>query len=331
MATHNEAHRLTNKLDSIFASDIADRIAEVLIGSDGSDDNTGEVLASYPDDRVRFVHFEDRQGKPSVLNRLVPMTNGDILLFTDARQELASDGIRRLVENFADERVGVVSGELVIRSEDANTAGEGVGFYWKYEKMLRKAESRFRSVPGATGAFYAMRRELFTPVPDSTLLDDVLIPMQAVQRGFRCLIEPGAFAYDLPSKSSKLESIRKRRTIAGNAQLLFLRPSLFVPWKNPIWFEFLSHKIARLFSPICLLFAFVTNVLLVPNPVYEVLLSIQICFYVSAMTGWCYQRLERKSSLFGPSLMFVTLNTATVAALWDAILGRFRTTWTRTT
>lgn len=331
MATHNEAHRLTKKLDSIFSSNIADQIAEVWIGSDGSDDDTEDVLAAYPDNRVRFIHFDERQGKPSVLNQLVPNATGDVLIMTDARQELATDGIRKLVENFADERVGVVSGELVFRTDETSAAGEGVGFYWKYEKMLRKAESRFRSVPGATGAFYAIRRELFEPVPVSTLLDDVLIPMQAVQQGFRCLIEPGAFAYDQPSKSTKQESIRKRRTIAGNAQLLLLRLSLFLPWKNQIWFEFMSHKIVRLFSPVCLLAALVANILLLPSPLYEVLFSIQICFYVSAITGWLYQRVERKSSLFGPSLMFVTLNAATIAALWDAVRGRFRATWTRTT
>lgn len=335
MATHNEGHRLAKKLDSIFASDTADQIVEVLVGSDGSEDDTADVLASYPDNRVRHRHFPERRGKPSVLNRLVTEARGDILIMTDARQELAADGIRKLVENFADDRVGVVSGELVFRQRDevgqTTAAGEGVGFYWKYEKLIRKAESRLRSVPGATGAFYAIRRNLFKPIPETTLLDDVLIPMQAVQRGFRCLLEPGAYAYDEPSQSTKQESARKRRTIAGNAQLLLIRPSLFVPWQNPIWVEFMSHKIGRLISPVCLLLAFALNLLLFVQPVYQVILSIQGCFYISAFAGWLYQRYGRKSTLFGPSLMFVALNIATIAAMWDAIRGRFRATWTRVT
>lgn len=330
IAGYNEGGRLARKLESLFASDCASQIEEVLIGSDGSDDNTAEVIATYGDPRVRLVTFTERRGKPAVLNDLVPQCRTELVLLMDARQTLEPSALSRLAACFADERVGVVSGELVFRSENADsTAAEGIGAYWKYEKFIRKSESRFRSVPGATGALYTIRKSLFRPIPEQTLLDDVVIPMQAIEQGFRCLIEPGAIAYDTPSQSTQQESVRKRRTIAGAAQLIINQPRWLLPWKNPIWIEFMSHKIARLCSPALLLVAAGTNIALAGQLFYSFMLTLQFCFYTAAGVGYLFQRQGRKSSLFGLPLMFVSLNTTTTGALWDALRGRFRATWQR--
>ncbi len=328
---HNEAHRLTAKLDSLFGSDRADLIAEVLIGSDGSDDETAEVVAAYGDARVRLIPFAERRGKPSVLNDVVPQCGSDVVVLTDARQAFDPAALSRLTAPFADRRVGVVSGELMFRKAEGTTAAaEGIGAYWAYEKFIRKCESRFRSVPGATGALYAIRRELFRPVPENTLLDDVVIPMQAVEQGYRCLLEPGAIAWDRPSQSAGQESVRKRRTIAGCAQLVVNQPRWLLPWRNPIWWEFVSHKLARLVSPALLGVVLITNLLLAGQSLYLGLMIAQIGFYGSALVGMAYQRAGRQSRSFGLPLMFLTLNATTLAALWDAFRGRFRATWQRT-
>jgi hypothetical protein len=172
-----------------------------------------------------------------------------------------------------------------------------------------------------------MRRTLFRPIPPSTILDDVVIPMQAVEQGFRCILERGAEAYDRPSVSTSKESVRKRRTIAGCAQLIVAQPRWLLPWRNPIWWEYCSHKLLRLASPLLLAGAGAANVWLMDRPVYSVLLSLQFAMYVSAIAGWASQQLGRRSAVFGPSLMFVSLNATTMAALWDALCGRFQATW----
>ncbi|MCA9077676.1 MAG: glycosyltransferase [Planctomycetaceae bacterium] len=328
---HNEAHRLPAKLDSLFQSDSSSLIAEVLIGSDGSDDHTAEVIAAYPDDRVRLLAFEERRGKPAVLNDVVPECGSDIVVLTDARQELDPAALMKITAAFADERIGVVSGELMFRPSDgATTAAQGMGAYWKYEKLIRQCESRFRSVPGATGALYAIRRELFRAVPVNTLLDDVVIPMQAIEAGYRCLLETGAIAWDEPSQLASQESVRKRRTIAGCAQLIINQPRWLLPWRNPIWWEFVSHKLARLMSPLLLVIALISNVLLLGSVLFNMALLAQVTFYVCALIGWWYRGTGRISRSLGLPLMFLTLNVTTVAALWDAVRGRFTATWQRT-
>ena len=325
----NEEATLPNKLNNIFESSVAEKIVEVLIASDGSTDRTCEIVRNYDDPRVKLHHFEERRGKPAMLNDVVPLCSANIVVLMDARQMLTTESLQNLVQNFNDHTVGVVSGELVFRASEGTTASQGVGFYWKYEKFIRKNESKFASVPGATGAFYAIRKELFQPIHQQTLLDDVQIPMQAIIQKKRCLFEPGAVIYDVPSKSTKQESIRKRRTIAGAFQLLLMNPSWLLPWKNPIWLQYLSHKVARLVSPLLLAVVAVTNVMLWEFDLYRVILILQMLFYMAALLGWLSQRFGKRSRLLGPFLMFVSLNITTMFALWDAARGRFRVTWQR--
>jgi cellulose synthase/poly-beta-1,6-N-acetylglucosamine synthase-like glycosyltransferase len=328
---YNEAARLPGKLRSILASGASERILEILVGSDGSEDGVADVVAAVDDPRVRLIHFNMRRGKPAVLNDIVPQCRAEVVVLTDARQLLEPSAIARLTGPFADPSIGVVSGELMFReSQDDSAAAVGMGAYWKYEKLIRRSESDFRSVPGATGAFYAIRRDLFRAVPDNTLLDDVVIPMQAVESGYRCILESGAVAWDTPSQSARQEAVRKRRTIAGCAQLILNQPRWLLPWRNPIWWEYMSHKLARLLSPLLLAALLASNLALASLPAYRVLLILQGVFYCAAIGGWMLARHGRKASVLGPVLMFVSLNVTTAFALWDACRGRFRAAWQKT-
>ena len=330
IACHNEAERIRHKLSELFRSKQESLIDEVLIGSDGSIDEIADEVAALNDPRVRLIEFSERRGKPAVLNNLIPQCQNEIVVLCDARQILSDNAIPELLANFADPKVGVVSGELMFRQSNDSTAGRGIGAYWRYEKMIRRAEVQFRSVPGATGALYAIRREAFQAISESTLLDDVVIPMVAVTQGWKCVFEREAIAWDDPSASLGREAVRKRRTIAGAAQLILHHPAWLLPWRNPIWLEFVSHKLLRMASPLLLLCVAVTNVMLVGQPIYSLLLLYQACFYCSAIAGWLCQKFGRPSSLFGVQAMFLTLNATTVVALFDALRGRFRVTWQRT-
>ena len=336
VVAHNEAAVLLRKINSILHADCAWRIREVLIASDGSTDATQTVVEGCSDPRVHLVAFSERRGKPSVLNDVIPVCTSEIIVLTDARQELHPGAISELVANFADATVGAVSGELVFRpGENDTTAAHGLGIYWAYEKFIRKHEGRFRSVPGVTGALYAIRKCLFRPINAQTLLDDVVIPMQTVVQGYRCLFEPSAIVYDTPSRTPEKEFLRKRRTIAGVAQLFVLHPSWLLPWHNPIWFEYVSHKLSRLFSPLLLFVAAITNITLAfpPNTtlasphVYALILAVHGGFYLFALTGWVFQRAGTRSTFFAAPLMFLTLNLTTFVALLDAARGHFRVTW----
>lgn len=330
IAVHNDSAHLTTKIASLLRLDRTECILEILIGADGCTDSTAHVIANLNESRLRLIEFAERRGKPAVLNDLIPQCRGEIVWLTDARQEFDPQALVAMLSNFADPKVGVVSGELVLRAEASHTtAAEGIGLYWRYEKLIRKAESRFRGVPGATGACYAIRKALFRPIHPMTILDDVAIPMHAIAQGYRCVFESAAIAYDRPSQSLTQEAVRKRRTIAGAAQLMRLYPQWLWPLGNPLWLEYVSHKLLRLASPMLVYLALLANAGLLASPFYAVLMVMQIVFYLSAGCGWWTQQHGRKSRVFGVPLMFLTLNWTTGLAVWDALWSRYRVTWTK--
>ncbi len=264
-AFNAQAH-IQRKLASMLALDYpADKLS-VLVVSDGSVDATNDLVeaVSRQDDRVRLLAFAERRGKAACLNDAVAATSTELLLLTDARQTFKPDAARRLVRHFADPAVGAVSGALEI--DPAAPGGDGVvasaGAYWRMEKKLRAAESQVHSAVGVTGAIYALRRAAFEPIPAQTILDDVLIPMVAVMNGWRVLFDREAVAFDLASISEAQERQRKIRTLAGNFQLVALRPALVSPARNPLWWQFFSHKLFRVLAPVAMAAFLLANVAL---------------------------------------------------------------------
>lgn len=298
VAAYNEGRRLpariTNLLEQVYAGPL-----EVVIVSDGSTDDTRRVAERFAGE-IRFIDVP-RGGKPAALNAGVAAAKGEILVFADARQRFAPDAVRELVRNFADPEVGGASGELMLDCETTSggahsSMADGVGLYWKYEKWLRAHEGRVWSMLGATGAIYALRRELWRPLPAATLLDDVLAPMRAVLAGRRIVFDDRARAYDRVSPSGSAESRRKIRTLAGNYQILRLEPRLLLPFANPVWVQYASHKLGRLLVPWALIGVLIASASLADDHwFYAVALIVQLCFYgLAAFGGWAEsRRLER--------------------------------------
>jgi cellulose synthase/poly-beta-1,6-N-acetylglucosamine synthase-like glycosyltransferase len=290
LAAHDEAQQLHGRLVNLLEQIYPGRF-EVIVVSDGSMDDTSAVLARFGT-RIRALELP-RGGKPTALNAGVAAATGEIVVFADARQRFAPDAIRELVANFADSDVGGASGELILDCEDDDatvdsTIGSGVGLYWKYEKWLRRHESRLWSTLGATGAIYALRRSLWQPLPADTLLDDVLSPMRVVLGGKRIVFDDKARAFDRVAETGSAESRRKVRTLAGNYQIITLEPRLLVPILNPVWIQYVSHKLGRLLVPWALLLTFVASTALaVRSWLYAVALLVQLVFYgLAAFGGW---------------------------------------------
>lgn len=287
IAAYNERETIAGKIDNCLGLDYpADRL-EIVVSLDGSTDGTEEVLEDLlgrsARAAVRVVASRRHEGKAAALNRAVEAARGEVLVFCDARQRIESGAVRELVADLRDPSVGAVTGELMLLDDDEHEAADGVGLYWRYEKALRAMESRIHSTVGATGALYAIRRELFRPIPESAILDDVIVPMGAVLAGKRTVFEPRARAHDRVCPPEQ-EFKRKVRTLAGNFQLVALMPQLLMPWKNPVFVQFLSHKIGRLLVPHFLLLLLASNLLL-REGFYLVFLVCQCSFYLLAGAG----------------------------------------------
>lgn len=328
IAVHNEEDCIEAKLAGCLALDYpADRL-EVVVASDGSDDRTDALVAGYAPGRARLVR-RPRGGKAAALNAGVAEARGEILVLTDAREELDAGAVRALVCDFADPRVGAASGELHLRLPDEPEGGEGFGLYWRYEKAIRRAESAFDSTVGVTGALWALRRELHVPLDPRTILDDVALPMEVVLAGFRVVFEPGARVYDRISDPPRREYQRKNRTLAGNYQLLALRPALLDPRRNRLFFQLFSHKVARLVVPWCLLVLLLTSASLARGGgwIYVSALLAQLGFYAVAGCGWLRSRYGRGPRFLDPAYSIVLLHLAAVAGLFSFLRGGYSRGW----
>jgi biofilm PGA synthesis N-glycosyltransferase PgaC len=321
MVVRNEQEVLENKLRNVLELDYPGEQWQVVVVSDGSTDGTEAILREYANHpRVRLVMNQLSSGKASGLNDAIAWAEGEVVVFTDARQRIESGAIRRLMENFADPNVGSVSGELMLGDFDSGEVVRGMGLYWKIEKAIRELESASGSVVGATGALYAVRRNLLVHLPERTVLDDVYLPMHVARQGSRVIFDTRARAWDVPSLGAPREFRRKVRTLSGNYQLLQLAPWL-LSGANPIVFEFVSHKLMRLLVPFALLAALLSSIALA-HPFYRVALGVQLAFYLLAVLGMLKLKPGAVSRVADAALTFVVLNAAAVVAFAHFVTGR---------
>jgi cellulose synthase/poly-beta-1,6-N-acetylglucosamine synthase-like glycosyltransferase len=318
----NEERRIAGRLRNLLASN-QPRL-RILVVSDGSTDATVDRIMELREERVDCVARAERVGKSACLNIAVAQAKADCIVFADARQRFESDAIEKLVSNFSNPEVGAVSGILEVDAS-SSSMGEGVDAYWKLEKFVRKNESVFDSCIGCTGAVYAIRRELFTPIPDDTILDDVVIPMGIAQRGWRVIYDTSAVAFDPQSLEPAAEKIRKKRTLAGNFQMLFRHPGWLLPWRNRLWWQLISHKILRLAAPAGMLCAFASNAMLCGSAFYRALFFLHGLFYFFAGLGMTIPRL--KHPLFSWPAGFVFLNAMTVRGFFHFLTASNRKGW----
>lgn len=326
-AVHNEEARIGTRVDELAALIASAGVqGEVLVVSDGSTDGTAAVARAHGKDVcVRVIELPERGGKAAALSRGCAEAVHEILVFADARQTWAPRALATLLENFADPEVGGVSGELVVESSPGVMAG--VGLYWRYEKWLRKKESQVHSTVGVTGAICAVRRHLFRPVPSGTLLDDVYWPLVVAMQGYRVVHDRHALAHDRLPERTRDEFRRKVRTLAGNFQLVARLPAALLPWRNPVWFQLLSHKLMRLLAPWALLGMLLTCALL-SGPFYRACLAAQGWGYLLGVSG-LWREVGQRVRPAAAAASFLVLNAAAWLAFWVWLLGRADRSWGR--
>ncbi|MFA5038122.1 MAG: glycosyltransferase family 2 protein [Candidatus Omnitrophota bacterium] len=331
ISAYNEASYIETKVLNLLESDYPKDRMEIMVGSDGSTDETYQIIKRLAAEKnIRYTVSFARMGKPAMINKMSKDAKGDIYVFSDARQKFERSAIRQLVRPFEDESVGCVSGELMIAGKPQGS-GSGLGLYWNYEKSLRRMESNIGSMLGATGAIYAVRKEYFHYLPD-VILDDVYAPMCSVMMGKRAVFEPSARAYDDVSESTEKEFSRKVRTLAGNFQLFSMMPEYFLPNKSRVAFQMFSHKALRLFAPYFLILLFLSNIFLAgQSPFFMVSLILQILFYTAALIGHVAESRGNSFSgfwrLFSVPYEFCALNAAAIVAFYKFLSGNISVFW----
>lgn len=325
ISAFNAEKHIEARLENLLGQDYPEDKLEIIVVDDGSADSTWEKLKTFENHpRVRLIAQESNGGKARALNVGLAAASSEIVVLTDVRQTFEPNTIACLVRHFTDPGVGAVTGNLVFSDGDEP---DPQGGYWDIEKTIRSNESRYRSTVGVTGAIYAARRELIEEVPDGLILDDVMIPMRIVRAGYRVKFETAAIAYDTKSDTLLEEYYRKVRTLAGNWQLLALAPWLLSRSKNPIFFEFISHKVLRLLAPWALIVTLLCAWGLRDILFFRLVFFGQLALIVLAAIGWVGYLARLKVPLASQLMGFALLNIAAIVGTWKFFIGRQKDLW----
>lgn len=302
IAAYNEEDYIAAKMQNCRALDYPADKLHITWVTDGSNDSTPDRLREYPENTV--LHKPERAGKTAALNRAMDYVDTPIVIMTDANTDLNPECIRVIVRKFDDPKVGCVSGEKRVRT-DGNSASASEGVYWKYESMLKKLDDRLYSAMGAAGELIAIRRSLWTPIPAGTLVDDMILSMGIVRRGYRIAYTSDACALESPSADINEERKRKVRLGAGGFQAVAKLHDLLNPFKYPVVaFQFFSHRVMRwVVAPSSLVLLFVVNLIMVligAPKFYLVTLALQILFYLCALVGMLQDKKGKKTKFSIP-------------------------------
>jgi cellulose synthase/poly-beta-1,6-N-acetylglucosamine synthase-like glycosyltransferase len=323
-AAYDEAEVIRETIANKLELDYPAERLEILVVSDESTDGTDEIVRefdrSHPG-RVRLIRQEPRAGKTSALNLALPQARGEIVVFADANSLYEPGALRALVANFADERVGYVTGRMLYSNPDGSVTGDGCTAYMRYENKLRAWETRIGSVVGVDGGIDAVRKSLYRPMRADQLPDFVL-PLRVVEQGYRVAYEPAAVLREPTLASTGQEyRMRVRVTLRALWALLDLR-LLFNPVRFPMFsWQLASHKLLRYTAFLPQFAAFLSNALLWnQGSIYPLLFYAQIGFYALAGLGFFVERAGSSFPL-ATAPYYISLLNLSCAHAWMKFLG----------
>jgi poly-beta-1,6-N-acetyl-D-glucosamine synthase len=354
VAAFNEEDCIREKILNSLDQDYPAQQIEYIFITDGSTDNTSDIIASYP--AIKGLHHPERNGKSAALNRAVLAATHDILIFSDANTVLNRDATKNIARHYQHKDTGGVAGEKKVISSAGATdeVGAGEGLYWKYESFLKKIDAEFYSVVGAAGELFSIRRDLFEPLPDNVILDDFVASLRTAQKGFRIEYEPEAYAMELPSFSIKDEQKRKIRIAAGGFQAIgMLWPLLLFRNHVRLSFLYISHRVLRwTLSPLCLILTFISSFILAANslqfssgpitgsagngsffsvvlpssPLYLILFAAQLLFYSMAILA-AFIPPARCPKILKLPYYFTFMNISVIFGLFRFLKGGQSVKW----
>ena len=319
VCAYNEQNVVDMKMKDIYQLDYPKNKLHIAWVTDGSSDNTNSYLKTYTD--VDIIFTPERKGKTAALNHGLSLVKSDITVMTDANTMVNPGAIKEIVRLMQDPKVACVAGEKrVMARHKGQAAAEGEGLYWRYESALKRMDSELYSAMGAAGELNAIRTALYEPMPENALLDDFVMSMRMVDKGYKIAYSSNAYASEYGSANLQEESKRKRRIAAGGLQSCWWLRKMMNPFRKPIVaFQFISHRVLRWsITPFALMALIPLNVALLlmkAGNVYTVIWLLQIIFYATALCGYIQEKRGNRSKLLYIPYYFLFMNMNVFAGI----------------
>jgi cellulose synthase/poly-beta-1,6-N-acetylglucosamine synthase-like glycosyltransferase len=331
ISVYNEERVIEKKVLNALATDYPPELLEILIVSDGSTDKTNEIVARFADLNVLLIHYEGRIGKTACLNRAVPLASGEIVIFSDANSLYDRTAVHEMVKHFSNCEIGFVTGHTKYQLGGADDVAESIGLYTNIERITKKLESVTGSVVGADGAIFAIRKHLFTPLKEVDI-NDFVIPLNVVKKGFRGILEERAFCTEYTGKSAGKEFSRQVRITNRTLRALVNNRDILNFRKNGFFaFKVISHKVAKFMVPFFLVSLLASNGALVRDSWgYAGFFACQVLGYALPLFERKLDRVWGLSKLASMAKAFIIANAAIAWGWIKFLMGEMYITWATT-
>lgn len=331
IASYNESAYVVEKTKNTLAQDYPKDKLKIVFVTDGTTDDSVEKLQKF--EEVQIFHKTERNGKMAAINRVMPLINSPLTIFTDANALLNPGAIKKMVSHFANPKVGVVAGEKQILKLSENNAEVGEGLYWKYESFLKKLDAELYSTVGAAGELYAIRTSLFETLEKDTLLDDFVLSLRICSKGYVTAYEPEAKAMETASLNIAEELKRKIRISAGGIQSVLRLKTLLNPFKHGwLTFQYLSHRVLRwTLVPAFLIVMPILNLFLLDQAIFQLSLFLQLSFYLLAILGYIFEKKGKKIKVLYVPYYFSFMNYAAILGFKRFFKNQQAVTWEKAT
>jgi len=330
ITAYNEEESIRQKLENTLNLDYPKDKLEIIVASDGSTDRTEEIVKEFRDKGVMLHRVEGRVGKTETQNQAVKIARGDIVIFSDATTEYKRDTIKKIVRNYNDLTVGAVSGRYEYIDPKGTQVGLATILFWRYENFIKSRQTRIKTITGACGCIYSVRRELYEPLRRD-VISDLVEPLKILEKGYRIAFEPEAIAYEQTTERSSQEFNMRIRVISRGMNGLLSVKGLLNPFRYGfVSFQLVSHKVLRWLIPFFATILFFSNLALLGNRFYNLIFILQVFFYLFALLGWVVDHYNKKFKLFSLPLYFCVVNLASAASLIKTIWGEKDIVWETT-
>lgn len=315
IAAYNEATGIKSKIERTLSLDYPAEKMEVIVVSDCSTDGTDEIVEGVEDTRVHLLRIPQRGGKTNAQNQGVLKAKGEILIFSDATTVYHPMALRYLVSNYRDLSVGAVSGRYQYFDEtNSSPTGLGTIAFWNYENLIKKLQSKIKTVSGCCGCIYSVRKSAYTAL-DPDIISDLVQPLMVLKQGLRVVFEDRARAYEETTQTTSEEFSMRVRVVTRAMRGILRVPELLNPFRYGwISFQLLSHKVLRWLIPFFLIVIFLSNLLLLKDHFYLYVFIAQALFYVSALLSLMLP-LQKVSKLLTVPLYFCVVNAAALVSI----------------
>lgn len=326
ISVFNEEKVITEKIENSLTLDYPKEKLEIIVISDGSTDRTEQIVRVFGarDSRIVLKAFRERSGKTECLNRVVPEVKGDIIFFTDANSMFPKDVLAKLVRNFSDECIGLVSGWTKYGADDLTEDTAGV--YSRFEKWTKIRESQISSCVGADGAVFAIRKELYKALRHDDI-NDFVIPLDVVRQGKRVVMDPEIYCFEKSASDVGKEYQRQIRITTRTLNAISRNMEFLNPFRYGFFSLFLmSHKVMRFLVPFFLAGTFVANlIILTRSPMYFIIFMFQLLVITVGII--CHLGLI-KGKIGSIAKLFMITLLAQTRAWFRVFAGKYDTMWT---